>query len=101
MDVVCPTGSNLVFCPLNVTGVTVKGPRRITQIGQFLKGRALFDLSLFPQHLAGAWHRVDIQEISVDVTDEKGHSLLKIPEAAATACFCTEQSRPSRPEGQG
>lgn len=48
---VCPTGSHVVFCPLNVTGVTVKGPRGITHTGQFPKGSSLVDF-LFPQHLA-------------------------------------------------
>lgn len=37
---VCLTGLSLVFCPLSVMGITVKGPKRITQIGQFLKGRS-------------------------------------------------------------
>lgn len=37
---VCLTGLSLVFCPLSVMSITVKGPKRITQIGQFLKGRS-------------------------------------------------------------
>ena len=48
---VCPTSSNLVFCSLNVTDVTVKGPRGITHTGQFPKGRRSVEF-LFLQRLA-------------------------------------------------
>lgn len=37
---VCLTSLSLVFCPLSVMGIPVKEPKRITQIGQFLKGRS-------------------------------------------------------------
>ena len=68
---VCPTRSNLIFCSLNVMGMLSKAKR--THNGPFPKGRSCVEF-LFLQHLVWCLeNRVDVQEISVDVQDEKGH----------------------------
>lgn len=77
---VCTIGcSNGVFCPLNVTGVTVKEP----------EGPSALPTSQSPQH--GAWHMAGSWDILADAKAEKGPRLLRALKAV-TAPFWSEHS---------
>lgn len=54
-------------------GGTVQEPRRSPTLESSLRAEALFDVSLFPQHLAWCLAKGGCREISIDAKDEKGH----------------------------